>query len=111
MFRAAKRKAPERHAGSSTKIPSIGRVAHTSSPSFFFSEERAWEDSTSIIPRGVIRGVLHPCGFCKGGAFGSSSDAQTTERYYGQKHLYFAERASQGTPDQIPAKFALDNCC
>jgi len=87
------------------------QVAHTSSPSFFFSEERAWEDSTSIIPRGVIRGVPHPCGFCKGGAFGSSSDAQTTERYYGQKHLYFAERASQGTPDQIPAKFALDNCC
>jgi len=44
-----------------------GRVAHTSSPSSFFSEERPWEDSTSIILRGALRGVPHSCAFCKGG--------------------------------------------
>ncbi len=56
-------------------------------------------------------GVPHPCGFCKGGAFRSSSDAKGLRRCYGQKHLHFAERASQGTPDQIPTKFVLDNRC
>src|SRR5712692_302387 len=36
-------------------------------------------------------GVPHPCGFCKGGAFRSSSDAKGLRRCYGQKHLHFVK--------------------